>query len=81
MTEEAKHDALPVSGYTQQSATNVQLVNEHKQLEEDLLQRLEMLATHVNDFDKRWIAIAKTHIEQGFMAMNRAVFKPKRIGQ
>jgi hypothetical protein len=29
--------------------------------------------------DARWIAIARTHIEQGFMALNRAIFKPERV--
>ncbi len=29
--------------------------------------------------DKRWLALAKTQIEQGFMAMNRAVFQPGRV--
>ncbi len=26
-----------------------------------------------------WLAIARTQIEQGFMALNRAVFKPGRV--
>lgn len=29
--------------------------------------------------DKRWLAIARTHIEQGFMAMNRSIFNPERV--
>lgn len=29
--------------------------------------------------DPRWIAIARSHFEQGFMALNRAVFQPQRI--
>lgn len=29
--------------------------------------------------DPRWLAVAKTHFEQGFMALNRAVFQPQRI--
>jgi hypothetical protein len=28
--------------------------------------------------DGRWFAIGRTGIEQGFMAINRAVFKPGR---
>jgi len=31
------------------------------------------------EFDQRWLAIARTHVEQGFMAFNRAVFRPQRI--
>lgn len=29
--------------------------------------------------DPRWLAIARTHIQEGFMALNRAVFQPQRI--
>lgn len=31
-------------------------------------------------FDPKWLAKAQEHFEMGFMALNRAVFKPKRIG-
>lgn len=30
-------------------------------------------------YDQRWLAIARTHINEGFMALNRAVFQPTRI--
>jgi len=29
--------------------------------------------------DKRWVAVARTHFQEGFMALNRAVFQPQRI--
>lgn len=29
--------------------------------------------------DPRWLAVAKTHFQEGFMALNRAVFQPQRI--
>ena len=29
--------------------------------------------------DPRWAAIARTHFQEGFMALNRAVFQPQRI--
>ena len=72
------HEPLPVSGYQPQSELNVRLVNENKQWEEELLRRLDHLTTN-DDFDMRWLAIAKTHFEEGFMAMNRAIFRPQRI--
>lgn len=31
------------------------------------------------DADKRWLAVARTHFQEGFMALNRAVFQPQRI--
>lgn len=29
--------------------------------------------------DQRWLAVARSHFEQGYMALNRAVFQPQRI--
>lgn len=73
-----KHKGLPVSGYAAQSDTAVAMVNQNKALEERILRQLDFLAD-VYDVDKRWLAIARTQIEQGFMAANRAIFKPGRI--
>ena len=30
-------------------------------------------------YDERWLAVARTHFQQGFMALNRAVFQPQRV--
>lgn len=32
------------------------------------------------DVDPRWSSIARTHVEQGFMAMNRAILSPETEG-
>lgn len=69
--------ALPVFGYQTQSVDNVALVNTNKIAEEKVLRILDGLAT-IEAVDKRWLAIGRTHIEQGFMAVNRSIFKPKR---
>lgn len=68
----------PVLGYRQQSQENLDLVNHNKQIEECILLELDELEKDP-DFDRRWIAIARTHIEQGFMAMNRAIMRPARV--
>lgn len=73
-----RHEGLPVSGYRPQSADAVSLVNTNKVAEEEVLRLLDRLATRP-DIDKRWLAIGRTAIEQGFMAVNRAVFQPARI--
>lgn len=78
MTTDQKHEGLPVAGYVPQSARNVDLVNTNKTLEEGVLRQVDHLFA-VEGLDKRWLSIARTHIEEGFMAMNRAVFQPKRI--
>jgi hypothetical protein len=75
MTE---HSGLPVSGYHPQSDDAVNLVNWNKQLEESVLRTLDGLATR-DWIDKGWLAIGRAAIEQGFMAMNRAVFQPTRV--
>lgn len=77
MTEDG-FKAPPIAGYTDQTEANKKLVNLNKEVEEKLLRVLDTYMT-MDAIDKRWTAIAKTHLEQGFMAMNRAVFKPQRI--
>lgn len=73
-----KNQGLPVSGYRPQSDDAVAQVNITKQIEECVLRRLDQLAA-VDGIDKRWLAIGRTSIEQGFMAVNRAVFQPGRV--
>lgn len=68
---------LPVAGYTDQSPENVALVNQNKRLEEQVLRQLDLMGDNP-EIDKRWLAIGRTHLEQAFMAINRAVFKPRR---
>jgi hypothetical protein len=74
-----QHTPLPVHGYTTQTGERVQLVNANKIAEERVLRLLDALLA-APAIDKRWLAIGRTHIEQGFMAINRAVFQPERIG-
>lgn len=69
---------LPVKGYVDQTTVNIELVNENKVDEERILRKMDDLAEHAN-VDKRWLAIARTDIEKGFMALNRAIFKPQRV--
>lgn len=79
------HQPMPVAGYTAQPASKVELVNANKQLEERVLRQIDKLleeAVRNRDapiIDARWLSIARTQIEQGFMALNRAVFMPERI--
>ena len=79
---------LPVKGYTDQTADKIARVNRHKEPDERVLRALDDMQEEMIDaarsglpspFDPRWAAIAKTQIEQGFMAMNRAVFQPQRV--
>lgn len=72
------HAGLPVAGYGDQSDDKVQAVNVNKQIEERLLRRLDDMKDDP-DCDPRWLALARTQLEQGFMAMNRSIFRPARI--
>lgn len=69
---------LPVGGYRPQSNEAVGMVNCNKLIEEEVLRVLDHLAAR-EDVDKRWLAIGRTQIEQGFMAVNRAIFRPGRV--
>ncbi|WP_206613894.1 Acb2/Tad1 domain-containing protein [Paenirhodobacter populi] len=74
----SQHEGLPVSGYRPQSDIAVSTVNGSKMLEERVLRFLDELKADPA-IDQRWLSIGRTAIEQGFMAVNRAVFQPKRI--
>ncbi len=69
---------LPVEGYRPQSDANVARVNSNKVLEERILRLLDDLKADP-DVDQRWLAAGRTDIEKGFMAVNRAIFKPGRV--
>lgn len=77
MTDQ-KHEGLPVAGYRPQTGSNVDKVNANKRVEETILRTLDdMKADH--NVDQRWLAVARTHFEEGFMAMNRSIFRPGRV--
>lgn len=71
------HQPLPVSGYTAQSDSRVEMVNEFPAIEERVLRRLDELKGL--NVDQRWLAIGRIHIEEAFMAINRSVFQPQRV--
>lgn len=64
-------------GYKPQPDYRIDLVNRNKVAEEGILRTMDRLAKHFQ-VDNRWLAIARTNIEQGFMALNRAIFQPER---
>ena len=72
------HAGLPVAGYRPQSESNVARVNGHKQDEERMLRKLDVLR-HDPAVDQRWLSVGRTALEQAFMAINRAVFRPGRV--
>jgi hypothetical protein len=69
---------LPVPGYRPQATRAIEIVTGNKNIEEAVLRVLDKLALD-HETDKRWLSIGRTQIEQGFMAINRAIFKPERL--
>lgn len=67
-----------VAGYRQQDAARIVMVNTNKELEERLLRLLDGLS-EIEAVDKRWLALGRSQIEQGFMAINRSIFRPGRV--
>lgn len=37
------------------------------------------VSSWATEIDQRWLAIARTKFEEAYMALNRAVFQPKRV--
>lgn len=76
-----EHKPLPVAGYVPQSQENVDLVNEGKLIEEQVLRYLDKVGHVVQSagsYDPRFLAIGRTDIQKGFMCVFRSVFNPKR---
>lgn len=75
------HQPLPVKGYTSQSEANTALANEGKELEERVLRWIEKVLANVPDEPerKRYAALGKTNVQDGFMWTIRAIFNPQRI--
>ncbi len=75
--EPAGFKAPPVTGYNDQSQEALDTVNRSKQFEIDLAEFVKYVKGNDHlETDGRWANIARTHFEQGFMALNRAIFKP-----
>ena len=72
------HEPPPIKGYQPISDERLSLVNENKVAEANLLAMLDQMSSRV-DLDTRWLNIARTHIEQGFMALNRSILRPQRV--
>jgi hypothetical protein len=64
-----------IKGYRQLSENEALLMNEIK----DLAEKVGIMVESLNiapGVDKRWVAIARTQLQQGFMALTRAIAQP-----
>lgn len=76
-----------IKGYRELNQTEIDLMNEIKSKGADLSELIDKLSANqaaitaeygTPDSEAyRWIAIGKTHLQQGLMALTRAVAKPE----
>jgi len=79
-----KDQHTKIKGYRDLSQEEIDLMNEAKELAERVGQFIDKLQSispmNVSDTnmipDGRWLNIAKTDLQQGFMSLTRAVAKP-----
>jgi hypothetical protein len=68
----------PIHGYREPSGAALKLVNDNKIAEATLLRAIERLVSD-GVADARWVEIARTQFEQGYMALNRSILQPDRV--
>ena len=71
-------DTKPIAGYTAPTPAMVDRANRLKEAEERILRLIDEMQGDPA-FDPRWVAVARTHVQEGTMAACRAVFQPSRI--
>lgn len=64
-----------IKGYRDLSQDEVDLMNGVKEVGEICGRMIDGLAAQPS-LDHRWVAIAKTHLQEGFMAAVRAIAQP-----
>jgi len=64
-----------IRGYRDLSQEEISSMNTIKDMAENIRVELEALES-LPDVDKRWLAIGKTNLQQGFMAVIRSIAKP-----
>lgn len=71
-------DQTKITGYRELDEIELGLINKIKELANDVGVIVETLSRNADglDIDGRWVAIARTDLQTGFMALVRAVAKP-----
>ena len=68
-------DKPKITGYRDLSTEEVDAMNQVKATANAVGALLDEIAAKP-DIDKRWVAIARTDLQQGFMALTRAIAQP-----
>jgi hypothetical protein len=64
-----------IKGYRELNQAEIDQINALKNIGKELGDLTEMLKSEPST-DKRWVAIAETHMQQGIMAAVRSIAKP-----
>lgn len=64
-----------IKGYRDLTPEEVGLMNDVKVTAENVRKVVEFLRQR-GDLDQRWVSIGETHLQQGFMALVRAIAQP-----
>ena len=65
-----------INGYKELKPSEIANINSIKKMATDVGALIEAF-TDFAEADQRWVAIAKTDLQKGFMALVRAVAKPE----
>lgn len=65
-----------IKGYRELDEAEISAMNEIKEKGAELQQLILKMEESSNNADKRWVAIGKTHFQEGLMALTRAIAKP-----
>lgn len=75
MNEAKPQDGSTVKGYRSLTETEIGAMNDLKAISRKFIEELDMLLTN-GEYDKRWLAIARTDMQTACMAACRAVTRP-----
>lgn len=64
-----------IKGYRELTQSEIQTMNDCKYLAEDVGKVINELEK-IPSIDKRWLAIAKTDLQKGFMSLVRSIAQP-----
>ena len=64
-----------IKGYRELTEKEIDVINDIKDVA-DLIGRLIDSMEKIEEFDQRWVAIAKTDLQKGFMSAVRAIAQP-----
>jgi hypothetical protein len=65
-----------ITGYRDLSQSEIDLMNDIKQLAAQVGDLIDSLKSHGDIHDQRWIAEGKTDLQKGFMSLVRGIAQP-----